>query len=136
MGQNVSVLIVNEQIPEVGILVNAGFVLGLTVGRLLPQDTFGPDVTDGDGEKHTFLTRIGHYVRKASPNKLVALRQKFATTQGVVLVDYTEDAAPADYEAYTTSLGAHRGPEISYRAIYVYGPEEIIVPLTKNLSRL
>lgn len=136
MPENVSVLIVNQSLPEVGILVNAAFVVGLTAGRLLPDDSFGPDTVDGDGNTHLYLTRVGHYVRKATATKLRALRKTFTEIDNVRLVDYTEDAAPADYEAYTSALSSHREEEINYRAIHVYGPADVVIPLTKNLSRL
>ena len=136
MDDNISVLIVNQSVEAAGILTNAAFVLGLTAGRKLPDDSFGPEVVDGDGAPHAFLTRIGHYVRKASAGKLKTLRDTFAAMETVIVVDYTEDAAPADYTAYADALLSHKGDEIVYRAIHVYGPAELVAPLTKNLSRL
>lgn len=131
-----SVLIVDQALEDKGVLTNAGFVLGLTAGRELPDDTFDRDVVDGDGSTHKYLTRIGHFVRKASQSKIRDLRRKFMAEKDVKVVDYTEDAAPADYAEYAHNLGAHKGEEIFYRALYVYGPKEIVLPLTKNLSRL
>ena len=133
---NVSVLIVDKNLKTPGVLANTAFVLGLTAGRLLPDETFGPDVVDGDGARHTYLTRIAHFVREAGQSKLRSLRAGFAELPEVRVVDYTEDAAPSDYETYTRDLGGHAGEQIVYRALYVYGPEEQVVPLTKNLSRL
>jgi len=75
-------------------------------------------------------------VRKATGAKLRTLWTEFSADPDVSLVDYTEAAAPADYGAYTAALGSTAGDEITFRAIHVYGPEEKIVPLTKNLSSL
>lgn len=136
MSEPISVLLVNKSIDEPGIVTNAAFVLGLTAGRMLPDHTFGPEVVDGDGSPHTYLTRIAHFVRKATPSKLKTLRDTFAEMPDVQVIDYTEDAAPSTYEIYQESLGAHSGEEIVYRAVWVYGPEDKVVPLTKNLSRL
>ncbi len=133
---NVSLLIVNKSIAEPGIIVNAAFVLGLTVGRHLPDETFGRAVIDGDGGRHESLTSIGHIVRKATSAKLRTLWNTFSADPDVSVVDYTEAAAPADYSAYTMALESIAGDEISFRAIHVYGPDEKIVPLTKNLSSL
>jgi hypothetical protein len=132
----ISVLIVNEKIGNAGLLTNAALVLGLTAGTVLPPETFGGDVTDGDGKVHRRLTAIGHHVRKATPGKLHALRAALAANPDVIVVDYTEDAAPSSYEAYVQSLGSHAGDAIVYRAVYVYGPESVVGPATKNLSRL
>jgi hypothetical protein len=136
MEEYISVLIVDQSVEDKGILTNAGFVLGLTAGRELPESTFDRDVVDGDGSTHKYLTKIGHFVRKASQNKMRELRAKFMVEKDVKIIDYTEDAAPADYEEYARNLSLHKGEEISYRALYIYGPKDIILPLTKNLSRL
>lgn len=131
-----SVLIVDKAIESKGLLANVALVIGLTAGRELPQETFGTDVVDGEGIFHQYLTRIGHVVRKAGQSKLRNLREVLAQDPRVLVVDYTEDAAPVDYDEYSKNLSKHSGSEIEYRALYVYGPEEKIGPLTKNLSRL
>ncbi len=136
MPKYISVLIVDQAIDSKGVVANTAFVLGLTAGRALPEETFGPDVIDGDGATHRYLTRIGHMVRKAGQNKLRSLRQELGGKPDVLLIDYTEDAAPADYAEYTQTLAMHSGEELKYRALHVYGPEEIVGPLTRNLSRL
>lgn len=132
----VSVLIVDKGIKSYGVLTNAAFVLGLTAGRVFPDEKFGPDVVDGDGSTHKYLTIMSHYVRRAGQSKLRALRREFIKDPRVLVIDYTEDAATSDYHEYTRNLANHSDHEIQYRAIYTYGPEEIIVPRTKNLSRL
>jgi hypothetical protein len=134
--RKISVLVVNQSLENQGIIANTAFVLGLTVGREISQDTFGEDVVDADGSCHKYLTKIGHYVRKAGQNKIRTLRSALAAHPEVSITDYTEDAAPADYQAYSTSLASHSGEDINYRALHVYGPEEIVAPLTKNLSKL
>lgn len=133
---NISVLIVDKGIDSTGILANTSLVLGLSAGRTLPAETFGEDVLDGEGSTHSSLTNIGHYVRKAGQSKIRTLREKFSTDTDITLIDYTEQAAPADYSQYRENLAQVSGEDIKYRAIYVYGPEETIVPLTKNLSKL
>jgi hypothetical protein len=131
-----SVLIIDQSIENKGVATNAGFVLGLTAGRELPETTFGHEAVDGDGLPHEYLTKIGHFVRKAGQSKMQELRNKFLAEPMVKVIDYTEDAAPADYEEYARNLASHKGKEIIYRALYVYGPQSIVLPLTKNLSRL
>lgn len=136
MEEYLSVLIVDQSIKDKGILTNAGLVLGLTAGRELPEETFGPEAIDGEGPPHKYLTKIGHFVRKAGQSKIRDLRVKFLEDPDTKVIDYTEDAAPANYEEYTRNLAAHRLEQIVYRALYVYGPKDIVLPLTKNLSRL
>ena len=132
----ISVLIVDQSITDKGILANASFVLGLSAGRKLPEETFGYDVTDGDGTTHAYLTKIGHYIRKAGQNKMHELRARLIVEKSITIVDYTEDAAPADYLEYARNLATHKGEDITYRALSVYGPKDILLPLTKNLSKL
>ncbi len=132
-----SVLIIDQTLKEeVGKQTNAAFVLGLTAGRLLSDSTFGHEVIDGDGSKHAFLTNLPHFIKKATQSKMRSLRAEFMEVEGVIVVDYTEAAAPSTYADYARVLGEQEGEEISYRALYVYGPEEIVGAKTKNLSRL
>lgn len=91
---------------------------------------------DGDGKIHKFLTNIAHHVRKAGQNKLKTLRETFSEDPEITIIDYPEDAAPSDYSEYATQLSSHKSDEITYRAIYVYGKADKVIPLTKNLSRL
>ncbi len=132
----ISVLVVDQAINSVGVLANVALVLGLTAGRELPEETFGSNVVDADGTAHLYLTKIGHVVRKAGQRKIKSLREVLTGNPGVLMVDYTEDAAPADYSEYSESLARHSGGEVSYRGLYIYGPDEVVGPLTRNLSRL
>lgn len=134
--EKISVIILNKQIDKTGIIANASFVLGLTAGREIGDETFGSDVTDGDKKTHKYLTKIGHFVRKAGQSKLRSLRNEFAEHSDVLLIDYTEDADPSDYREYQKQIKEHSGEEIIYRAIHLYGPKEKIIPKTKNLSAL
>jgi len=81
---DISVLIVDQSIAHSGILTNLGLVIGLTAGRLLPDQTFGPDLIDGDGREHRYLTSVVHVVRKAGQNKLRDLRAYFEGQPGVI----------------------------------------------------
>ena len=134
--QLASVLIVDQQLDHKGIIANAAFVLGLTAGREMGRETFGMDVVDKDGSLHRYLTKIGHFVRKAGQSKIRTIRESLANDVTVSIVDYPEDAAPSDYSVYTASLNAKPKDEINYRALHIIGPERVITPLTKNLSRL
>lgn len=125
----------DQAIEDKGILSNAAFVLGLTAGRELPQDTYGDNVVDGSGSTHKYLTQIGHFVRKAGQNKIKTIRKE-CFDKGIMVVDYTNDAAPADYAEYTRTIATHGEDALQYRAVWIYGPEEIVYPLTKNLSKL
>lgn len=132
----VSVLIIDQAQESKGIVANASFVLGLTAGRRLPDSTFGPDVTDGEGGVHCSLTNMAHIVRKAGQSKLRTLRRELQDCDGVMIVDYTEDAAPSDYETYRTSIATKKLDELVFRAIHIFGPEDVVLPRTKNLSAL
>jgi len=131
-----SVLIVDQQLENKGIIANAAFVIGLTVGREMSLETFGNDVLDKDGINHRYLTRIGHIVRKAGQSKIRSIRELLVTNVYVSMVDYPEDASPSDYSIYAANLKSRSKDEINYRALHIIGPESIVVPITKNLSRL
>jgi len=132
----VSVVIVDQALEHKGILANAAFVIGLSAGRELPGETFGLDVTDADGKNHRYLTNIAHFIRKAGQAKIRTLREEFAADERTTVFDYSEDAAPSDYSEYAKSIASRKSNDISYRAIHIYGPESVVAPRTKNLSRL
>src|SRR5437762_461565 len=136
MDAYLSVLIMDQSLEDKGILTNAALVIGLTAGREIPFETFGEDVQDGETSAHKYLTKIAHFVRKAGQSKIRDLRKQFVENKDTKVIDYTEDAAPSDYSEYAKNLALHKGEEIRYRALYVYGPKDFILPLTKNLSRL
>lgn len=75
-------------------------------------------------------------LRKTGRAVIVCAKGRGVKKPEVTLVDYVEDAAPADYDEYARNLRGRAGDEISYRALYVYGPEEVVLPLIRNLSRL
>ena len=131
-----SVLIVDKSLNNNGVLANASLVIGLSAGRLLPEDTFGAEAIDGDGSIHHPLTNQAHFVRKAGQSKMKRLRKKFKESEGILVVDYIEDAAPSDYQEYLDNLKTHSEEDLSYRTLWVYGDRSVIEPLTKNLSRL
>jgi hypothetical protein len=130
-----SALVVNESIDDIGILVNAAFVLGLTAGRRMPESLFGPPALDAQGLEHQPLTCIPHYVRKASRGQLRTLLERARGNPEVQVQDYSEEAAPSTYAAYTQALAVAQPADIVYRAVHVIGPVDVITPWTKNLSR-
>jgi hypothetical protein len=131
-----SVLIINQGLAEPGTVANVAFVVGLTAGRLLPPHTFGGDVADADGRLHRHLTRLPHFVRRAGESKLRALHAAFSAMPEVVVVDYSDDARTSEYEKYAAALATRRTEAVVYRALHVFGPSHLLLPLTKNLSRL
>jgi hypothetical protein len=132
----IGVLLVDQSITSAGIEQNLGLVLGLSAGRKMLCEHFGPDVSDADGRTHPQLTNSPHFVRKCSANKLRELRDVFASHPELIVVDYTEAAATSDYAAYAKALSEQAGDQVVYRAVFAFGPEQLLTPLTKNLSRL
>jgi len=127
---------VNQAITHVGIIANATFVLGLSIGREMNASEFGDAVIDGSGSLHHALTNMKHIVRKAGDTKIKTLRAQLLAQPGVTVIDYTEAASTSDYDEYVRTLENQKSDEIIYRAIHILGPQEIVEPLTKNLSRL
>jgi hypothetical protein len=135
-----SVLVVDESIVDLGILANAAFVMGLTMGRHLPLDTFGPDVKDANGVEYAALTALPHHVRKASKGQLRTLHTRAIAAKKenihVLVVAYPLQAATSSYLQYTADMALSPTQEMQYRAVHVAGPNEVVRTWTKNLSRL
>lgn len=88
--EKISVLIVDKALDHKGILANASLVIGLSAGRLMPEETFGEVAIDKDGNQHYPLTNQAHFVRKAGQSKLKTLRSKFTENPEIIVVDYTD----------------------------------------------
>ena len=86
--EKISVLVVDKALDHKGVLANASLVIGLSAGRLMPEDTFGEKAVDKDGNTHHPLINQAHFVRKAGQLKMKTLRSKLTDNPDVEVVDY------------------------------------------------
>lgn len=126
------VLTLVDDLPA-GLTVNAGALLGITLGRLFPE-VVGHDVTDASGVVHPGISTRTVPVLKASTERLAHLAGKARATPGVTTVDVTDTAQRArTYDDYARRLAD--GPTAAHRVLglALHGPETAIRSLTGDL---
>lgn len=119
-----------------GLTVNAGALLGISLGRLFPT-VVGPDVTDGSGVVHPGISTATVPVLRTSAERLAQLAGKARATDGVTAIDVTDTAQRArTYDDYARELA--EAPTENHRllGLALHGPRLAIRSLTGDLPLL
>ncbi|MFJ2755444.1 DUF2000 domain-containing protein [Nocardioides sp. NPDC087217] len=126
------VLVVREDLP-VGQAVNAGTVLGASVGSLLDLP-LGADGADASGTNYGGIVTTPVPVLAADEKELTRLFRAANTDERLVALSLTETARRArTYEAYLTSLADTDEADLDIAALVVAGPRNRVTRATKHL---
>lgn len=128
------VIVLADDVPG-GPAVNAGVLLGITLGRMFP-DVVGVDVTDASGTVHPGISALNVPVLRTDRPGLVALaaRARAAAPGEVTVVDFTETARRArNYQDYAARVGDRATEELAPIALALHGPRATITSLTGQL---
>ena len=129
------VLVLNRDLP-VGLLANAAAVLGFSVASHIPGGV-GRDVYDADGALHQGITRVPLPVLATSPERLISIRNRAGSTDGVGFVDFVDVAQRStDYAQYEALLGVTPLSAMTILGLCVYGSPEGVRTITGNLPLL
>ena len=127
------VLVVREDLP-VGQAVNAGTVLGASVGSLLDLP-LGADGADASGTSYGGIVTTPVPVLAAGEKELTRLFRAANTDERLVALSLTETARLArTYEAYLTTLAETHEADLDIAALIVAGPRNRVTRATKHLS--
>lgn len=117
----------------VGLAINAGALLGITLGRMLPQ-LVGPDVVHASGTVHPGISAWNLPVLKASAQRLGELAGKARTDPQVTVIDLTQVAQQArTYAEYTLRLAELPTEEQRLVGVALHGPRTALNTLTGDL---
>lgn len=126
------VLVVREDLP-VGQAVNAGTVLGASVGSLLDLP-LGAGGADASGTSYGGIVTTPVPVLAAGEKELTRLFRAANTDERLVALSLTETARRArTYEAYLTSLADTDEADLDIAARIVAGPRNRVTRATKHL---
>jgi hypothetical protein len=116
-----------------GLAINAGALLGITLGRRFP-DIVGPDVVDASGAVHPGISTRPVPVLTASTQRLGDLAGKARTEPEVTVVDITATAQRArTYAEYTRRLAEQPTEEQQVVGLALHGPQAVLTSLTGDL---
>lgn len=132
-----TVMIVNKDLP-LGLIANTTAVLGISLGRLLP-DIVGPDILDGGGRIHRGITNKTVPILSGSKEQIKAICDQLLDNQDteIITIDFSEIAQKClDYSEYVRYLAAVPTADLYYLGICLYGPAKKVNKLSGNLGLL
>lgn len=128
------IVIVLDQSLPVGLLANAAAVLAFSASKYVP-DGVGHDVADAEGGIHLGITQIPIPILACEGERLVELRKQAAAAEGVTCIDFCDVAQCAKrYDEYATTLKHHKGSELKYLGLCMYGEPAPVKRLTGHFS--
>ena len=126
------VVVIDETLSP-GVAANAAAILGITLGKQLPE-VVGEDVQDRRGRKHLGIIEFPVPVLKASPERLLRLREELYQPefQDLTAADFPSAAQGCrTYGEYVEKMAA--AEDLSYLGVAICGGKKKINRLTGNL---
>ena len=131
-------MIINKELP-LGLMANTAAVLGISLGKMFPEEIVGGDVKDADGQIHPGITAKTIPVLAADRERIKRLRDSLFAQENtdVTVIDFSEAAQKClEYDAYRQMLSCLTGEDLYYLGICLYGPDKKVNKLTGNLALL
>ena len=137
MNEEKCVLVLDENL-SLGVAANTAAILGVTLGRSLPE-LVGRDVVDGSGARHLGIVERPVPVLRGSPETIKALRRRLYQPEfrEVTAVDFSELARRClTYEEFTQRMEDTPEGALEYLGVAVCGPKKQVNRLTGSLPLL
>ena len=129
------VIVIDRTLPP-GRAANAAACVASVVGAQAPG-IHGPDVKDGDGERHLGLPWVGCSILGALPEQVAGIRDRAATAEGVLIADMPALAQQTRvYDEYADQMGATDRERLTYYAVSIVGPRKTVDKIVGKLSLL
>lgn len=131
------VMVLDENLP-IGILTNTAAILGMTMGKEIPE-VIGPDVVDGTGNNHLGVIAIPIPILKASPADIGELRRRLYEPEfrDLITVDFTNLAQSCKTDdEFIVKMTQTPERDLQYFGIAMCGTKKKVNRLTGNLPLL
>lgn len=131
------VIVIDESLPA-GIIANTTAILGISLGRLVPE-AVGPDVEDASGRLHRGIITLPVPVLKGDRESLRTLREKLYAPDfsDLIVVDFSDVAQGCHvYDDYIQKAGATQESDHNYLGIVLFGNKKKVNKLTGSLPLL
>lgn len=131
------VIVLEESLPA-GILANTAAILGITLGRMLP-DIVGPNVSDREGHTHAGIIQLPLPILRGNSASLRQLRDKLLTPEYADLTsaDFTDLAQGCKtYSEFMEKMSACSGDHLAYIGIAICGDRRKVNRLTGSMPLL
>lgn len=131
------VMVMDEALP-LGILANTAGILGITLGKHIPE-AVGPDVVDQTGNMHRGIIQIPVPVLKADQARLRAIREQLYREEfsDLIVVDFSDVAQSCNvYEEFIEKAAQRAESTYTYFGIGICGAKKLVNKLTGSLPLL
>lgn len=131
------VMVLDETLP-LGLLCNTAAILGVTLGRQVPE-LVGRDVADGDGGVHLGITELPVPILKAPPETLRDLRARLRQPefQDLTAVDFSDLAQSCrTYGEFCLRMAETPEEHLRYLGLGLWGEKKQVSRLTGSLPLL
>lgn len=131
------VIVIDPHLP-LGLIANAAAILGITLGKRLPQ-VVGADVIDQSGCRHLGIITFPVPILRGSPEVLRQLREKLYRPdfQDLTVVDLTDLAQSCKtYGEFMERMARTPESTLQYGAVALCGPMKKVDQLTGNMPLL
>lgn len=136
--QNKKCVVVLDGSLPAGLLANTAAILGITLGRQMPQ-VVGADVTDRTGRTHLGIIEFPVPVLRAAPETIRQLRERLyePSFQEVTAVDFSDLAQSCrTYEEFIRRMGGTEESSLRYLGLALCGPKKQVNALTGAMPLL
>lgn len=130
-------MVIDAALP-LGLIANTAAMLGITIGRRLPQ-MVGEDVTDASGNTHTGISTYPISMLKGSEELLGELRLRLFSTEfsELTIVDFSDVAQKINvYADFARKTAETPEREHKYYGIALFGDKKKVNRLTGMLPLL
>lgn len=131
------VIVIDEHLP-LGILANTAAILGITLGKKLPE-IVGADVTDQNGNAHPGIIEFPVPILRGSPEQLRKIREKLYQPefQELTAVDFSDLAQGCKtYEEFINKMCQAPENTLQYLGVAICGPRKKVNQLTGSMALL
>ena len=131
------VIVIDETIP-LGILANTAAILGITLGRHIPE-LVGEDAIDASGQTHLGIIKIPVPILKGNKEILRELRERLYTSDfdDIIVADFSDVAQGCNiYSEYLQKVSTVSETEHTYLGIIICGNKKKVNKLTGSMPLL
>lgn len=136
--QNVKcVMVIDETLP-LGIITNTAAVMGVTIGKHLPQ-AVGPNVSDQTGYEHLGIIEFPIPILKGSKEIINELRTRLyeESFSDLKVVDFSDIAQSCKtYDEYIQKISVMPEDALTYFGIAICGNKQKVNKLTGSMPLL
>ena len=131
------VMVIDENLP-VGLIANTAAIMGITLGKFLPE-VVGENVLDDSLYEHLGIIEFPVPILRASSGKIKEIREKLYESEykDLTVVDFSDLAQKCKtYDEFTEKMSETSKKSLSYLGIALCGAKKKVNKLTGSMPLL